>query len=73
MLLVDPRNSSSLEFMNSQWSDYNRCINLPFVYQKTSLEYYEPMEDWDMEDDYDLSILNWVDANYLRTFMYEHA
>jgi len=40
---------------------------------KKSLEYYEPVEDWDMEDDYDPNISKWVDANYLKTFIYNQA
>jgi hypothetical protein len=32
MLLANRRNFSSLEFVNSQHSDYNRCTNVPFVY-----------------------------------------
>lgn len=45
LLLVDPRNSSSPKFVNSQWNDYNKRTNASFVYQSTSLEYYEPIED----------------------------
>jgi hypothetical protein len=40
LLIANPKNSSSLEFVNSQ-SDYNRHTNLPFVYQSTSLKYHE--------------------------------
>jgi hypothetical protein len=38
LLLADPKNSSSSKFVNSQMSDYNRCTNLLFVYQSTSLD-----------------------------------
>jgi hypothetical protein len=32
LLLVNPGNSSSFEFVNSWQSDYNKCTNVPFVY-----------------------------------------
>lgn len=38
---ADLGNSSSLESMNSQWSDYNRRTNVPFVYQSTLPKYHE--------------------------------
>jgi hypothetical protein len=28
LLLANPENSSSLNFLNSQWSDYNKCTNI---------------------------------------------
>jgi hypothetical protein len=45
ILLVDLRSSSSPEFVHCQQNDYNRHTNVPFVYQSTSLKYYEPIED----------------------------
>ncbi len=32
LLLADLRDSSSPKFVNSQWNDYNKCTNAPFVY-----------------------------------------
>ncbi len=29
----------------SQWNDYNKCTNAPFVYYSTSPKYYELVED----------------------------
>ncbi len=72
LLLVNLERFSSLEFVNNQ-SDYNICINLPFVYKLASLKYHELVEDWDIEDNYDLNILKWANANYPRTFVYDKA
>jgi hypothetical protein len=70
--LVDPRNSSNQRSICWR-NDYNRCINLPFVYQSTSLEYHELIKDYDVEDNYNPSVLKWADVNYLRIFMYGGA
>ncbi len=43
------------------------------MYQSTSLEYCEPIEDYDMDNNYDPNIPKWVDANYPRNFMYDDA
>ncbi len=39
-------------------------IRAPFVNQSTLPKYHELVKDWDMEDNYDLNILEWGDANY---------
>lgn len=72
LLLVNLERFSSSESVNNQ-NDYNRCINLPFVYQLTSLKYHELVEDWDEEDNYDLNILEWANENYPRTCVYDDA
>ncbi len=59
--------------MDSWRSDYNRCTNAPFVYQLALLEYHELVKDQDIKDNYDPSILEWVDANYPKTFVYDDA
>jgi hypothetical protein len=33
LLLVDLGNSSNPKFVNNRMNDYNKCTNLPFVYQ----------------------------------------
>jgi hypothetical protein len=45
LLMVDLKNSLSPKSMNSHRSDYNKCTNLPFVYQLTLKKYHEPIED----------------------------
>lgn len=73
LLLVNPGNSSSFEFVNSWQSDYNKCTNVPFVYQLALQKYHEPLEDLDVDDNYDPSTPKWVDMNYPRTFVYDDA
>jgi len=41
LLLANLGNSSSPKSMHSRWNDYNRCTNMPFVYQLALLEYHE--------------------------------
>jgi hypothetical protein len=36
-------------------------------------KYHEPLEDLDVDDNYDPNILEWVDMNYPRTFVYDDA
>jgi hypothetical protein len=45
LLMVDPGNSSNIDFVNSQRNDYSWHTNLPFVYQITSSKYHEPIKD----------------------------
>jgi hypothetical protein len=41
------------------------------MYQLASQEYHEPIEDWEVDDNYDPSILEWVDENYPRNYVYD--
>jgi hypothetical protein len=41
LLLENPQKNSSPKHMHSRWSDYNKCTNMPFVYQLTLPEYHE--------------------------------
>ncbi len=41
LLLENPQKNSSPKHMHSRWSDYNKCKNMPFVYQLTLPEYHE--------------------------------
>jgi hypothetical protein len=43
------------------------------VYESTSPKYHEPIKDWDVDDNYNPSILEWVDENYIRNFVYDDA
>jgi hypothetical protein len=36
-------------------------------------KYHEPLEDLDVDDNYDPSTPKWVDMNYPRTFVYDDA
>ncbi len=71
--MVDPGNSSNIDFVNSQRNDYSWHTNLPFVYQITSSKYHEPIKDQDMEDNYNPNIPEWANVNYLKMFVYDDA
>jgi hypothetical protein len=43
------------------------------VYQSTSQKYHELEEDWDVENNYDPNILEWVDTNYPITYVCDDA
>lgn len=43
------------------------------MYQSTPLKYHEIVQDWDVEDNYDPNILEWVDVNYQIMSMYDDA
>lgn len=42
------------------------------MYQST-LKYHEIVQDWDVEDNYDPNILEWIDVNYQKMSMYDDA
>ncbi len=37
------------------------------------MEYHEPLENWDVENNYDPNILYWANANYPKMFLYDDA
>jgi hypothetical protein len=41
-----------------------------FVYQSTSLDYYESMEDSKVEKNTNIDVLKEIEENYLRSFEY---
>ncbi len=45
LLLMNLGNYLSQKSITSWRSDYNRCINAPFVYQSTSPKYHELVEN----------------------------
>ncbi len=47
--MVGLGNFSSPKFVNSRSNDYNRCTTIPFVHQSITLEYHEPIEDWEVD------------------------
>jgi hypothetical protein len=38
------------------------------VYQSASPNYYEPMEDWEVEENSNINVLAEIKENYLRPF-----
>ncbi len=73
LLLSNPGIFSSAKSMHNQKNDYNKRTSIPFVYESTSPKYHEPIKDWDVDDNYNPSILEWVDENYIRNFVYDDA
>jgi hypothetical protein len=71
LLLANLENSLGPECVNSWQSDYNGHTNVPFVYRLASPKYYEPIKEWDVENNYDLSIPKWVNGIYPRTSLYD--
>jgi len=57
LLLSNPGIFSSAKSMHNQKNDYNKRTSIPFVYGSTSPKYHEPIKDWDVDDNYNPSIL----------------
>jgi hypothetical protein len=43
------------------------------VYQSTSLDYYEQVEDWEVAENTNINVIKETEANYLRPFEYVEA
>jgi hypothetical protein len=43
------------------------------VYQSTSPDYYEPMEDWEVEENTNIDVFEEIEENYLQSFEYAEA
>ncbi len=59
--------------MISQGKDVIRDIQPRFVYQSTSPNNYEPMEDWEVEENTIINVLEEIKGNYLQSFKYAKA
>ncbi len=59
--------------MTSRRKDIIGGIQSRFVYESTSLDYYEPMEDWEVEKNTSINVLEEIEKNYLRPFKYGEA
>ncbi len=59
--------------MTSQGKDVIRGIPPRFVYQFASLDYYKPVEDWEVEENIDINVVEEIEKNYLRSFEYAEA
>jgi hypothetical protein len=40
------------------------------VYQFAPPEYYEPMEDWEVEENTNINVVEEIEENYLRSYEY---
>ncbi len=43
------------------------------MYQYASLDYYELVEDWEVEENTNINVLEETEENYLRPFKYVEA
>ncbi len=43
------------------------------MYQSTSLDYYEPTEDWEVENNTNINVVEETKENYLQSFEYVEA
>jgi hypothetical protein len=56
---------SSLESLTNQRRDVIGGIQPMFVYQSTSLDYYELVEDWEVEENTNINVVEETKENYL--------
>ncbi len=59
--------------MTSQRRDIIGGIQSKFVYQFTSLDYHEPVEDLEVKENTNINVLEEIKENYLRPFAYAKA
>ncbi len=56
--------------MTNRIRDITRGIQFGFVYQFASLDYYEPMEDLEVEENTNINVLEETKESFLRPFEY---
>ncbi len=56
---------SSPKSMINQGRDVTKGIQPMFVYKSTSLDYYEPMENQDVEKNTNIDVVEEIEENYL--------
>ncbi len=61
---------SSLESVTSWGRDAIGGIQTMFVYQFASPEYYEPVEDWEVEEKTNINVVEKTEENYLWSYEY---
>ncbi len=59
--------------MNSQGRYVTRGIQPWFVYQSASPNYYELVEDWEVEETTNIDVVEETKENYLQSFEYAEA
>jgi hypothetical protein len=59
--------------MNSQRRDVTKSIQPRFMYQSTSLDYYELVEDWEVEENTNINVVEETKENYLQSSEYAEA
>jgi len=56
---------SSPKLITNQGRDIIGGIQSRFVYQFVSPDYYEPMEDWEVEENTNIDVFEKIEENYL--------
>jgi hypothetical protein len=64
---------SSPESVNSQIKDVTWGIQPRFVNQSASPDYYELVEDWEVEENTNINVVEEIEENYLWSFEYVEA
>ncbi len=64
---------SSPELMTSWRKGVTRGIQHRFVYEFTSLNYYEPMEHWQVDENTNVSVFEEIKENYPQSSEYAKA
>jgi len=59
--------------VNNQRRDVIGSIQPMFVYQFASLDYYELVEDWEVEKNTNINVVEETKGNYLKSFKYVEA
>jgi hypothetical protein len=59
---------SSPKSVNNQRRDVTGGIQPRFVYQFVSPDYYEQVEDWEVEENINIDVVEKIEKNYLRSF-----
>ncbi len=73
IIIYQPQEISSLESVTSQGRDVTRGIEPRFVYQITSLNYYEPVEHWKVDENTCVDVFEKTKENYPKSFEYAQA
>ncbi len=64
---------SSLELVTNQGREITGGIQSRFVDQSASLNYYELVEDWEVEENTNINMLEKTEENYLQSSEYAEA
>ncbi len=63
IILNQSQEISSPKSMNNQGRDVTGGIQPKFVYQSTSLDYYEPVEEWEMDENTNVDVCEEIEEN----------
>ncbi len=73
IVLDQPQEISSLKSVTSWGRDVTWGIQPRFVYQSASLDYYEPMEHWEVDENTNVDVFEETKENYPSSSEYAKA